>query len=46
MNCHQCNKEFTRAETKIQVFDKKEPTTIYVFCSETCKKKWEAKQKK
>ena len=36
--CQQCNKELLEKPT-IQTFDEIEPTTIHVFCSETCKKK-------
>ena len=43
--CQQCNKELMEKPT-IQAFDEVEPTTIHVFCSETCKKKWTTAQKK
>ncbi len=39
MKCQQCKKDITGG-AKIQHFDFNEPTTIHVFCSESCKEKW------
>ncbi|MFX1394061.1 MAG: hypothetical protein ACFFAH_10845 [Promethearchaeota archaeon] len=44
MKCHQCNKEI-KGDERIESFDHNEPTTIYLFCSEKCKKKWKSEQK-
>ena len=44
MKCHKCNKEIIGDE-RIEAFDENEPTTIYLFCSETCKKKWTTGQR-
>jgi len=47
MKCHHCNKK-VKGSAKIEAFKTEEPTTIYLFCSETCKEKWTTahKQKK
>ncbi|MFX0082185.1 MAG: hypothetical protein ACFE94_10580 [Candidatus Hodarchaeota archaeon] len=45
IKCQQCKKEIVGG-AKIQHFDIKEPTTIHVFCSEDCKKKWISSQEK
>jgi hypothetical protein len=46
IRCQQCKKDIIGG-AKIQHFDIKEPTTIHVFCSEACKKKWiSTKEKK
>jgi hypothetical protein len=39
MKCEGCKKNITGG-AKIQEFDPLEPTTMHVFCSEECKKKW------
>ncbi|MFX1375851.1 MAG: hypothetical protein ACFFA0_08575 [Promethearchaeota archaeon] len=45
LTCQQCKKEIIGG-AKIQHFDVKEHTTIHVFCSEKCKKKWISSQEK
>ena len=45
VKCEQCKSEITGG-AKIEEFDPIEPTTIHVFCSEDCKKKWISSQKK
>ncbi|MFW9881455.1 MAG: hypothetical protein ACFFG0_50975 [Candidatus Thorarchaeota archaeon] len=45
IKCQHCNKDIIGG-AKIQHFDKMEPTTIHVFCSEECKKKWISSQEK
>ncbi|MFW9987762.1 MAG: hypothetical protein ACFFC3_03830 [Candidatus Odinarchaeota archaeon] len=45
IKCHLCKKEIVGGAS-IEEFDPNEPTTIYVFCSESCRDKWISKQNK
>lgn len=45
VKCQECKKEIIGG-VKIQEFDPIEPTTMHVFCSESCRKKWRSSQKK
>ena len=45
MNCEMCKKEIT-SEEAIQHLDESEYTTVHVFCSGACEKKWIANRKK
>ena len=42
VRCNVCKKEIIGG-AKIQEFDPEEPTTMHVFCSESCRDKWLAK---
>jgi len=39
VKCQECKKEIVGG-AKFEEFDPIEPTSIHVFCSETCRKKW------
>jgi len=39
VRCQECKKGIIRG-VKIQEFDPIEPTTMHVFCSESCREKW------
>ena len=45
VKCQECKKEIAGG-TKIEEFDPIEPTTIHVFCSESCRDKWMSAQEK
>jgi len=45
VKCQQCRKEIIGG-AKIQEFDPVEPTTMHVFCSDTCREKWVSNQEK
>jgi len=45
VKCQECKKEIAGG-AKIEEFDPIEPTTIHVFCSESCRDKWISAQKK
>ena len=45
MKCEMCKKEVSNFEA-IQDFDADEYTTVHVFCSKECEKKYKAKRKK
>ncbi len=47
VECQQCKKEIKGGVSqKFQNFDKDEPTTIHVFCSESCSANWASSQEK
>jgi len=47
VECQQCKKEIKGGVSQnYQNFDTKEPTTIHVFCSESCETIWVSSQEK
>jgi len=45
MKCEICKKQVSGIDA-IQKFDEHDYTTVHIFCSEDCEKKWKSKKKK